>query len=129
VVTATDTPGTVSLANGNAVDQLAIPDLRQPLFAIWSQSDVSATFAPGAIVVSQGCAKFQYAGGWALDAKQQVQVQGTYTPCASGATPLDASLVVQIHPSAPGNPPQTLSVLVTDVTGQVLIYGPLLARK
>jgi hypothetical protein len=127
---ATDSPPALSTSGDTTTNALSpAPDPRQPVFATWSQSDVSATFEAAKIVITQGCAKFEYAGDWALDAKQQVQVQGTYTPCASGATPLNASLVVQIHPSAQGTPPQTLSVLITDATGQVLIYGPLLARN
>jgi hypothetical protein len=102
---------------------------QQPILGTWTQADVSATFEANKIDVTQGCEKFEFAGDWTLDANQQVQVQGSYTGCVAGSASISASLVVQVHPTTPGTAPQTLSVLITDATGQVLIYGPLLGRN
>jgi hypothetical protein len=107
----------------------AAPVALQPVIGVWTQADVSATFESSKISVTQACEKFEFAGDWTLDVNQQAQVQGTYTPCATSGTPANASLVVQLHPAPPGTAPQTLSVLVTDTAGQVLIYSPLLTRN
>lgn len=95
----------------------------------WSVADVSASFGAGTIIVTQGCAKFEFAGDWSTDGQQQIQVQGTYTACAAESTPVVATLVVQLDPAQPGAATQTLSVLVTDLSGQVLLNQTLLIRS
>jgi hypothetical protein len=103
-------------------------DPRQPALGTWSHADISATFEANKITVTQGCAKFEFSGEWALDAHQQIQLQGAYSGCDADSASINANLVVQLNPAAAGATPRTLSVLITDATGHVLIYSPLLTK-
>ena len=104
-------------------------DARNTILGIWTKADISASFGASTIAVTQGCAKFEFAGEWSTDGNQQIRVQGTYTGCAPGDTSITATMVVQLDPAQPGATAQTLSVLITDASGQILLYQTLLIQS